>query len=48
MRSGERLRILMVEDNPGDARLIRRLLDRTALPSFQITAVDRVSQALEV
>ncbi|HYO16223.1 MAG TPA: EAL domain-containing protein [Thermoanaerobaculia bacterium] len=48
MRSGESVRILMVEDNPGDARLIRRLLDRTALQPFQITAVDRVSQALEV
>ncbi|HEX9945578.1 MAG TPA: EAL domain-containing protein [Thermoanaerobaculia bacterium] len=46
--SGEPIRILMVEDNPGDAGLIRRLLDRTALKPFKLTAVDRVSKALEV
>jgi diguanylate cyclase (GGDEF)-like protein/PAS domain S-box-containing protein len=39
--------VLMVEDNPGDARLIRTLLDRTALKPLHLTAVDRVSRAVE-
>ncbi|HEX7186324.1 MAG TPA: EAL domain-containing protein [Thermoanaerobaculia bacterium] len=38
----------MVEDNPGDARLIRRMLDRTIFTPFQLTAVDRISKALEL
>ncbi len=48
MMSGETLKILMVEDNAGDARLVRRFLDRTALKPLEITHVDRVSKALEV
>ncbi|HEX6903832.1 MAG TPA: EAL domain-containing protein [Thermoanaerobaculia bacterium] len=48
MTSGEPLKILMVEDNAGDARLVRRFLDRTALKPLEITHVDRVSKALEV
>ncbi|HEY9422585.1 MAG TPA: EAL domain-containing protein, partial [Thermoanaerobaculia bacterium] len=48
MTSGEPLKILMVEDNAGDARLVQRLLDRTALKPVQITHVDRVSKALEI
>jgi diguanylate cyclase (GGDEF)-like protein/PAS domain S-box-containing protein len=47
MTTGEPIALLMVEDNPGDARLIRRLLDRTALKPLCLTAVDRVSAALE-
>ena len=42
-----RVDILMVEDNPGDARLIRTLLGRTALKPLHLTAVDRVSHAVE-
>ncbi|HYX25718.1 MAG TPA: hypothetical protein VFC23_16315, partial [Thermoanaerobaculia bacterium] len=44
---GEPNVILLVEDNPGDARLIRRLLERTALRPFQLTAVDRVANAVD-
>jgi diguanylate cyclase (GGDEF)-like protein/PAS domain S-box-containing protein len=47
MTTGEPIALLMVEDNPGDAHLIRRLLDRTALKPLRLTAVDRVSAALE-
>jgi diguanylate cyclase (GGDEF)-like protein/PAS domain S-box-containing protein len=39
------IRILMVEDNPGDVRLIRKLLDRTPLGPFHLSTVDRVSKA---
>jgi diguanylate cyclase (GGDEF)-like protein/PAS domain S-box-containing protein len=46
MTTGEPIALLMVEDNPGDAHLIRRLLDRTALKPLRLTAVDRVSAAL--
>jgi diguanylate cyclase (GGDEF)-like protein/PAS domain S-box-containing protein len=48
MTSGEPISILMVEDNPDDARVIQRLLDRTGLKPFQLTAVDRVAKAVEV
>ncbi len=47
MTTGEPIAVLIVEDNPGDARLIRRLLDRTALKPLRLTAVDRVSAAME-
>ena len=48
MKPGEPVTVLMVEDNPGDARLIRTLLDRTALKPLHLTAVDRVSRAVEL
>ena len=41
----EPIRILMVEDNPGDVRLIRKLLERTPLGPFQLSTVDRVAKA---
>jgi CheY-like chemotaxis protein len=47
MTTGEPIALLMVEDNPGDARLIRRLLDKTALKLLRLTAVDRVAAAVE-
>ncbi|HKV11256.1 MAG TPA: EAL domain-containing protein [Thermoanaerobaculia bacterium] len=47
MSPGEPITILLVEDNPGDARLIRKLLDRSALSPFHLTARDRVSAAIE-
>jgi diguanylate cyclase (GGDEF)-like protein/PAS domain S-box-containing protein len=47
MTTGEPIALLMVEDNPGDAHLIRRLLDRTALKPLRLTAVTCVSAALE-
>lgn len=44
--------VLLVEDNPGDARLVREaFLDASSLrggPSFQLTAVERLSEALEI
>ncbi len=47
MTVGEAITILMVEDDPGDARLIRTLLDRTALKPLHLTAVDRVAKGVE-
>jgi diguanylate cyclase (GGDEF)-like protein len=47
MASSEPLSVLMVEDDPGDARLIRTLLGRTALQPLHVTVVDRVSGALD-
>ena len=47
MTPGDPVSILMVEDNPDDARLIRTLLGRTALKPLSLTFVDRVSRALE-
>jgi signal transduction histidine kinase len=42
----EALRVLLVEDNPGDARLIRELL-REAAEEFDLAHVDRISSAVE-
>src|SRR4051812_16652754 len=39
------LRVLLVEDSPIDAHLIRSILRS---PAFQVTAVDRLSEALAV
>ena len=43
------MRILMVEDNPGDARLLRELLlgVRSSVEVFQLVLVDRLASALE-
>jgi diguanylate cyclase (GGDEF)-like protein/PAS domain S-box-containing protein len=48
MTSGEPIKVLMVEDDPGDARLIRTLLGRTALKPLQVTVADRVTRAVEL
>ncbi|HET9211322.1 MAG TPA: EAL domain-containing protein [Thermoanaerobaculia bacterium] len=45
--TGEPIALLIVEDNPADAHLIRRLLSRTALHPLRIAAADRVSAAVE-
>jgi len=44
------MRILMVEDNPGDVRLLREHLigDRSLAQVFQLAHVDRVEPALEL
>ncbi len=44
------MRILMVEDNPGDVRLLREHLigDRSLAQVFQLVHVDRVGPALEL
>lgn len=41
------LRILLVEDNPGDARLLRELLRESGSLAFELTHVDRLSEARE-
>ena len=40
-------RILLVEDNPGDARLLREALKEVANYEFDLEHVERLSQALE-
>jgi signal transduction histidine kinase len=41
------LRVLLVEDNPGDAALIKRLLTKPALTKHVVDGVDRLSAAIE-
>ena len=43
----EHIRILLVEDNPGDAGLIRELLPESGPRTFSIEVVPRLSAALE-
>ncbi|NUN47299.1 MAG: response regulator [Candidatus Brocadiae bacterium] len=40
------LEVLLVEDNPGDARLIREFLESASCARFNITLVERLSDAL--
>ena len=39
-----KIHILLIEDNPGDARLIKELLKEDKLKSFDITWIDRLSK----
>ena len=39
------IRVLLVEDNPGDARLVRETLAEIDSPQFELTHVERLSQA---
>jgi PAS domain S-box-containing protein len=43
--------VLLVEDNPGDARLVREALRdaswATSMPDFRLTAVERLSEGIE-
>ena len=41
------VRVLLVEDNPGDARLIQEFLSDAKVTSFQIEVVERLSDSLE-
>jgi diguanylate cyclase (GGDEF)-like protein len=43
----ERQRILLIEDNPGDARLVRLMLNESGAPGFDITHVDRIAAACQ-
>jgi signal transduction histidine kinase len=43
----ETIRVLLVEDNPGDARLIREILARARGAQFELERVERLSAALE-
>ncbi len=45
--SGKAIRVLLVEDNPGDARLIRELLAEAARAAFSLECVDRLSAGLK-
>jgi DNA-binding NarL/FixJ family response regulator len=44
--TAERLRVLLIEDHPGDARLIRALLAEVPDLGWQLTHVDRLATAL--
>src|SRR5262245_37967990 len=41
-----RLKVLLVEDNPGDAELVRAALAEVSWASFETDAVERFSEAL--
>ena len=41
------INVLLVEDNPGDARLIRLMLAEGGVPGFAVTHVTRLAEALE-
>ena len=43
----QQVKVLMVEDNPSDVRVIERLLSQSSQPSFQIEVSDRVGAGLE-
>ncbi len=40
-------RILLIEDNPGDARLLREMLNEQGPREIQLTRVDRMSVAVK-
>lgn len=40
------IRVLLVEDNPGDARLVREMLSESNTGPYEITHVTRVSEAV--
>ncbi|MGD9101655.1 MAG: response regulator, partial [Anaerolineae bacterium] len=40
-------RVLLVEDNPGHAHLLREMLTRTAPSQFELTHVQRLGEALQ-
>jgi len=41
------IKVLLVEDNPGDARLIREMLTTEGRGSFKLEWVDRLADGLE-
>lgn len=41
------LKILLVEDNPGDALLFKKALEKSPFP-YELTHCERLSQALEI
>jgi serine phosphatase RsbU (regulator of sigma subunit) len=43
----ERIKVLLVEDNPGDARLIQLMVEEAENDAFEIEHVDRLDQAVE-
>jgi signal transduction histidine kinase len=47
IEAGRPVEILLVEDNPGDARLLRETLVDARLAQFELTHVDRLAAGLE-
>jgi signal transduction histidine kinase len=45
--SGETLRVLLIEDNPGDVRLIKEMFAEAKYPVFTLECVDRLTDGLE-
>lgn len=41
------IKVLLVEDNPGDARLLREMLAEAASAQFELTHLERLSQAIQ-
>lgn len=42
-----KIKVLHVEDNPGDARLMREILSEAPTPHFELTHVERMSDAVD-
>jgi DNA-binding response OmpR family regulator len=40
------IKVLLVEDNPGDARLVRETLSESVSPAFQLTHAEALSDAM--
>ncbi len=47
VQTSKGIRVLLVEDNPGDARLIREALRAPGGPKFSVVVAGRLSEALE-
>ena len=45
---GKPIQVLLVEDNPGDARLIRETLSETNPDQFELVYAERLDSALEL
>ena len=45
--SAERLNILLVEDNPGDARLFKEALNEAHVPNYVLLHCTSLAQALD-
>ena len=45
--NGDRIEILLVEDNHGDARLVREAIAEAGNSQFELTRVERLSEALQ-
>lgn len=46
--SSDRIKLLLIEDNPGDARLIQEMLSRARGASFELRHVERLSDGLRL
>ena len=44
--TGQCIRVLLIEDNPGDARLVQEALKGTSNPAYRVEWVDRLSSGL--